>query len=180
MVWWFLKSIDMQTFRSFSFGSERGCLQAEIHALFGNITTKALAQFILVTSRATAHITKSLKAQGVFNDLPYSLLLASYRISSYKVSAITKVYWNDFILKLKACFYSNVLSTSALAFIWCEVCLRFSLAPYCCKNRLPQRPAVTAMWIQWIYIAVKLGLWGLPVFTAIWKLFVLDHKFHNF
>ena len=73
----------MQTFRSFSFGSERGCLQAEIHALFGNITTKAFAQFILVTSRATAHITKSLKAQGVFNDLPYSLLLASYRISSY-------------------------------------------------------------------------------------------------
>ena len=64
-------------------------LQAEIHALFGNITTKASAQFILVTSRATAHITKSLKAQGVFNDLPYSLLLASYRISSYKVSAIT-------------------------------------------------------------------------------------------
>ena len=21
---------------------------------------------------------------------------------------------------------------------WCEVCLRFSLAPYCCKNRLPK------------------------------------------
>jgi hypothetical protein len=32
------------------------------------------------------------------------------------------------------------------------------------------------MWIQWIYIAVKAGLWGQPVFTAIWKLFVLDHK----
>ena len=48
------------------------------------------------------------------------------------------------------------------------------------KTGCPQRPAVTAMWIQWIYIAVKLGLWGLPVFTAIWKLFVLDHKFHNF
>ena len=55
-----------------------GWSQAEIHALFGNITTKAFAQFILVTSRATAHITKSLKAQEVFNDLPYSLLLASY------------------------------------------------------------------------------------------------------
>ena len=42
----------------------------------------------------------------------------------------------------KACFYSNVLSTSALAFIWCEVCLRFSLAPYCCKNRLPPETCI--------------------------------------
>ena len=28
------------------------------------------------------------------------------------------------------------------------------------KTGCPQRPAVTAMWIQWIYIGVKVGLWG--------------------
>ena len=46
-------------------------LKAEFHALFGNITTKAsaLTQFILVTLRASAHTTKSLRAQRVFRGI---------------------------------------------------------------------------------------------------------------
>ena len=77
----------------------------------------------------------------------------------------------------KACFYSIVEPTSALGtkFVYVSRWLHIAV-----KTGCPQRPAVTAMWIQWIYIAVKAGLWGKTVFTAIWSLFVFDHILHIF
>ena len=56
----------------------------------------------------------------------------------------------------------------------------FSWLQIAVKTGCPQRPAVTAMWIQWIYIAVKAGLWGKPVFTAMWSLSFLFIVFHDF
>ena len=78
------------------------------------------------------------------------------------------------MIKMNACFYSIVDPTSALGakFVYVSCWLHIAV-----KTGCPQRPAVTAMWIQWIYIAVKAGLWGGTCFYSNVEPFILDHCF---